>query len=62
MNARDNKTAAWLRDFLLNQLELDLEEPTLGNCKRALGLVRRLIKTNPRIPEGPRARGLSEET
>ena len=56
MNSRDNKTAAWLRDFLINQLEVDLVEPTLGNCERALGLVRRLIKTNPQIPEGPRKR------
>lgn len=54
MNARDNKTAAWLRDFLINQLEVDLAEPTLSNCERALGLVRRLIKANPKIPEGPR--------
>lgn len=56
MNARDNRTAAWLRDFLINQLAVDLEEPTLSNCERALGLVRRLIKENPGIPEGPRKR------
>lgn len=53
MNARDNITAKWLRNYLRDALTMErglgFNSADHHACGRALGLIERVIETNPKI-------------